>query len=165
MADAINVKTIEVRDQALTRIGVDPADLKKLDRVPLICAVVSLLINFLLFGAILNFSWLKATALSGGQPFSAYLSLTAVQFGTPNDPTADNKFFCEAGRHQCSLNALCAAEEDPSFFANGLPKSTPTGAWCAAARAGATALSLLWCAPAGHCMARLAHSHSGGWPL
>jgi len=144
VSDAINVKTIEVRDQALTRIGVDPADLKKLDQVPLICAVVSLLINFLLFGAILNFSWLKATALSGGQPFSAYLSLTAVQFGTPNDPTADNKFFCEAGRHQCSLNALCAAEEDPSFFTNGLPKSTPTGAWCAAARAGATALSLLW---------------------
>lgn len=113
--------------------------------MPLICAVAGLFINVTLLAAMANFAWLKATALSGGQPFTAYLSLTAVQFGTPYDPTADNKFFC-GNRGSCGLSALCAAAEDEATFPNGLPKSTPTAAWCAADLAGKTAAGFLWLA-------------------
>ena len=102
-------------------------------------------INVTLLAAMANFAWLKATALSGGQPVTAYLSLTAVQFGTPYDPTADNKFFC-GNRGSCGLSALCAAAEDEATFPNGLPKSTPTAAWCAADLAGKTAAGFLWLA-------------------
>lgn len=138
-------KAIDLRDQGLQKLGVQPEDLKKLNYVPLICATVSLLINFLLFAGMMNFAWIKGTALSGGQPFNAYLSLTAAQFGTPADPNADIQYFANCdGRHQCSLGALCGATLDGAKFLNDMPKDTPQEAWCAAARAGATALSLLW---------------------
>uniref|UniRef100_A0A7S2DK13 Uncharacterized protein n=1 Tax=Haptolina brevifila TaxID=156173 RepID=A0A7S2DK13_9EUKA len=136
-------KAIDLRDQGLEKIGVRKEELKKLDGIELMCAFVSLIINLLLLGAMANFAWIKGTALSGGQPFKAFLSLTDAQFGTPEHPTVDNKYFCDA-RHSCSLSALCKLEADASLFPNGLPMSTPSGSWCAAARAGAMAASLLW---------------------
>ena len=53
----------------------------------------------------------KATALKDGQPFTAYPSLTSVQFGTAMDPTADSNFFCES-HGSCDLGKLCAKADD-----------------------------------------------------
>ena len=128
----------------MAKVGVTHEDLARLNRVPLICAVVGLFVNFILLAAMGNFAWLKATALSDGQPFNAYLSLTGVQFGTPANPTMDSKYFCGDGKTECSLGSLCSALTDVSTFENGLPKSTPSESWCSAARAGSFALSLLW---------------------
>ena len=89
-----------------------------------------------------NFAWLKATALNRGQPFTAYLSLTNVQFGTASNPTVDSYIFCGGKKNDCSLGSLCAMTPDPSKWDNGSPKSTPVEAWCAAGRAGATAVHI-----------------------
>jgi len=143
ISDSVASKTITVRDDVLIKIGVQPQDLTKLNKVPLICAFVSLVINLALLLAMGNHAWVKGTALKGGQPFTAYLSLTSVQFGTAMDPTADTKFFCENGG-SCDLGFLCNQADDAATFANSLPKNTPAEAWCDAARAGAMAMSLLW---------------------
>jgi len=143
ISDAVASKTITIRDDALIKIGVQPQDLTKLNKVPLVCAFAGLVVNLSMLLAMGNHAWVKATALSSGQPFTAYLSLTSVQFGTAKDPTADSKFFCEHGG-SCDLGALCAAPDDPATFANSLLKNTPAEAWCAAARAGTTAMSLIW---------------------
>lgn len=143
-AEEVYSKGIDARNQALAKMGVTPGDLEKLSRVPLICAIVGLFINILLLAAMGNFAWLKATALSDGQPFTAFLSLTGAQFGSPSNPTADSKYFCGGSKTECGLGYLCNAAQDVSTFENGLFKSTPTEAWCSAARAGATALTLLW---------------------
>jgi hypothetical protein len=138
-----------MRDQAMIRMGMRPEDLQKLSKVPLIVAVLGLVINIMLLAAMSNFAWLKATALADGQPFTAYLSLTAVQFGTPLSPTADTQYFnCGEGKRECGLGFLCNQEPACSGpgcnFPNGLPKDTPNEPWCLAARAGTTTLSLLW---------------------
>ena len=142
--DAVMVRALGARDQVMVKLGVTPEDLATLKQVPFYVTLVGLFINILMLAAMGNFAWLKATALSDGQPFTAYLSLTGVQFGTPTSPTADSKYFCGAGKSECSLGGLCSMTSDPSLFENGLPKTTPVEAWCSAARAGAAALGLLW---------------------
>ena len=133
-------------DEAFAKLGISQADLDKLNSVPLIVAFVGLLVNLLLLASMANFAWLKATALNRGQPFTAYLSLTNVQFGTASNPTVDSYIFCGGKKNDCSLGSLCAMTPDPSKWDNGSPKSTPVEAWCAAGRAGATAVGLLWLA-------------------
>jgi len=144
VSDAVMVRALGARDQVMVKLGVTPEDLATLKQVPFYVTLVGLFINILMLAAMGNFAWLKATALSDGQPFTAYLSLTGVQFGTPTSPTADSKYFCGAGKSECSLGGLCSMTSDPSLFENGLPKTTPVEAWCSAARAGAAALGLLW---------------------
>lgn len=145
-AEAVYVKSIDVRNQALAKVGVSPEDIAKLNKVPLVVAVSAFVINIVLMLAMGNYAWLKATALSAGQPFTAYLSLTDVKFGTPADPSADNLYFCE-GSGACSLSYLCAKQDDSATFSNGIPKYTPAEAWCTAKSAGSMALTLLWCEP------------------
>ena len=140
------MKAIQIRDDAFMRVGVAPEDLGKLDGIPMAVAFVGLIINFTLIMAMSSYGWVKATALSAGQPFTAYLALTTVTFGTPTNPSADNKFFCAAGSSSCDLGLLCTAQDDPATFPNALPKNTPAEAWCTAASAGGTTLSLLGCA-------------------
>lgn len=136
ISDAVASKTITIRDDALIKMGVQPQDLTKLNKIPLICAIVGLIVNLALLLAMGNHAWIKATALSDGQPFTAYLSLTSVQFGTAAAPTSDNKAFCE-NTGACDLGHLCSLPDNPAAFPNGLPKNTPAEAWCTAARAGA----------------------------
>ena len=143
-ADAVFHKGLELRDTALIRAGVRPEDLTKLSGVPMLCAVVALVVNIALLLAMSNSAWVKATALSAGQPFNAYVSLLSVKFGTPLHPTADNKFFCAENSDSCDLGLLCSAPDDAAAFPNALPKNTISEAWCAAAQAGATTISLLW---------------------
>jgi len=143
ISDAVASKTITIRDDALIKMGVQPQDLTKLNKIPLICAIVGLIVNLALLLAMGNHAWIKATALSDGQPFTAYLSLTSVQFGTAAAPTSDNKAFCE-NTGACDLGHLCSLPDNPAAFPNGLPKNTPAEAWCTAARAGTTAMGLLW---------------------
>ena len=139
-----SIKAIELRDQALIQAGVKPEDLKKLDGVQMVCAVVAFFVNLCLIGSIMSYSWMKATALSAGQPFTAYVALTSVQFGTPLAPSSDNKYFCTDSGH-CDLGELCAAPDQAAPFPNGLPKNTPAEAWCVAASAGAATQSLVLC--------------------
>jgi len=143
ISEAVYVKSIDVRNQALAKVGVSPEDIAKLNKVPLVVAVAGFVINIVLMLAMGNYAWLKATALSAGQPFTAYLSLTDVKFGTPADPSADNLYFCE-GSGACSLSYLCAKQDDAATFSNGIPKYTPAEAWCTAKSAGSMALTLLW---------------------
>ena len=146
ISDSVASKTITIRDETLQKIGVQPQDLTKLNGIPLLCSIVGLVVNLSLLLAMGNHAWVKATALSNGQPFTAYLSLTSVQFGNAQNPTADSGAFCETNllSHSCELGALCAKPDDPATFPNALPKNTPAEVWCVAARAGATAMSLLW---------------------
>lgn len=144
VADAVYSKGVELRDYGLMKAGVKPEDLSKLSGVPLVCAFVALFVNITLLAAMSNYAWMKATALSAGQPFTAYLSLLSVKFGTPSNPSADNKFFCDGRGDACDLGMLCNAPDDDQAFPNGLLKNTPAEAWCTAAAAGATATSLLW---------------------
>ena len=142
--EVVSKHVIEFRDGALQRAGVWPEDLQKLSAIPMICSAVALLVNITLLLAMSNYAWIKATALSGGQPFTAYLSLTSVKFGTPLAPSSDNGFFCKTTGDSCELGLLCSAPDNPAAYPNSLPKNTPAEAWCTAAKAGATAMSLLW---------------------
>ena len=94
VSDAVYVKGVELRDTALLKAGVKPEDLSKLSGIPMLCSAVALFVNLTLALAMGNYAWVKATALSAGQPFTAYLSLLSVKFGTPLHPSADNKYFC-----------------------------------------------------------------------
>jgi len=143
VSSAVVSKSIELRDTALQKAGVKPEDLAKLSGIPMLCALVALLVNVALLLAMGNNAWLKATALSAGQPFTAYLSLLSVKFGTPMNPSADNKFFCASNADSCELGLLCSAPDDPALFPNALPKNTPAEAWCSAAKAGAAAMTFL----------------------
>jgi len=142
VSDVVLAKALGARDQAFAKLGVTPEDLSKLNRVPLIVCVVSLFINILLLAAMGKNAWLKATALKDGQPFTAYLSLTGVQFGIPSDPTRDSMLIC--GKHTCSLSGRCNQDPDHSTWPNHVLKSTPVERWCDAARAGALSLGVLW---------------------
>ena len=78
-ADAVYAKGLALRNEGLDKVGVKPEDLEKLDGVPLMASLVSLVANLALLIAMSNNSWITATALSAGQPFTAYLSLTSVR--------------------------------------------------------------------------------------
>lgn len=141
-SDVVYSKSIELRDKALRNAGVKPEDLAKLSGVPMVCSFVALFVNILLMMAMGSHAWLKATALNAGQPFTAYLSLLSVQFGTPLEPSRDNHFFC--GRtDSCQISLLCSSPEVADAFSNGLPKNTPAAAWCAAGSAGGMTTALL----------------------
>ena len=80
-------KALVMRDQALQKVGMKPEDLDKLNQVPMIVAIVGAIINLTLLVVITNTAWMSGTALKDGQPFTAHLSLTSVQFG-PKDHAA-----------------------------------------------------------------------------
>jgi len=109
-------------------------------------AFLGLIVNVVQVVAISNHAWLKATALSAGQPFTAHLSLTSVQFGNATVMGRDNAYFCPQGRGfgECSLSELCSKEVPPDTFANGMVKYTPQESWCKASEAGALATRLLF---------------------
>ena len=46
-------------------------------------SALGLIINVVQIYSLGSNAWLGATAMSKGQPFNAYLSLTGVQFGVP----------------------------------------------------------------------------------
>ena len=132
--------------EQLGKVGVQPQELSKLNKIPLLCSFVGLAVNITLLLAMSNYAWIKATALANGQPFTAYLSLGSVKFGSPTQPDRDNGYFCAEGSSHCDLGTLCAAADDAATFANQLPKNTPAEAWCQAASAGTTAGPTATCA-------------------
>jgi hypothetical protein len=144
ISSAVYAKTEEIAEAGLMKIGVEKDDLQKLNKIPLLVSFVGLIVNLSLLLAMSNSGWIQATALSDGQPFTAFLSLGSAKFGTAADPSKDNGYFCAEGSHTCSLGALCDAPDDQATFPNMLPKNTPAEAWCTAARAGAWATTLLW---------------------
>lgn len=134
-------KAKELRDQALGKLNIDPSDLQKLNKVPLIVACVGVLVNLLLLAAISNNAWLEGTALAKGQPFQAHLSLGSVIFGPNDDSKRDNAVFCEYDT--CSLQELCDKAATNEVFANNMPKDTSPELWCTAAKAGGVVGGLL----------------------
>ena len=118
-------------------------DLERLDKTMVLVAFLGLIINVVQVVAISNHSWLKATALSNGQPFTAHLSLASVQFGNDTHPSKDNRFFCVSRSDECSLRQLCATNAATETYSNGMAKYTSKAAWCQASDAGAFATRLL----------------------
>ena len=110
----------------------------------LVVAALGMVTNVVQVYAISNHAWLRATALSNGQPFNSYLSLGSAMFGTPTDPNRDNRFFCGEAEDECSLRTLCAKSTPPVMFDNGLPKDTPQQAWCDVLAAGSLATRFLF---------------------
>ena len=51
--------------------GVNLEDLDKLDKIMLVVSAVGIIVNLVQVVAITNHSWVKATALKDGQPFTA----------------------------------------------------------------------------------------------
>ena len=135
------IKALEVRDQSLLKMNIDPADLDKLNRVPSIVSLVGVLVNLLLLAAISNNAWLEGTAMADGQPFHVHLSLGSAIFGPNIDPKPDSHVFC--GHHTCSLNDLCQKAGTPGTFDNMDLKDTSKSSWCAAANAGSVVGGLL----------------------
>ena len=118
--------------------------LDRLDKFMLVVAALGMVTNVVQVYAISNHAWLRATALSNGQPFNSYLSLGSAMFGTPTDPNRDNRFFCGEAEDECSLRTLCAKSTPPVMFDNGLPKDTPQQAWCDVLAAGSLATRFLF---------------------
>ena len=118
--------------------------LDKLDKMMLVVSVLGLVINVVQIYAISNHSWLEATALADGQPFNAYLSLGSATFGTPDDPSRDNKYFCSSYEAECSLRTLCSKDTPDANFPNGSPRFTPQEAWCQVLSAGSLATRFLF---------------------
>lgn len=131
-------KALTLRNEALVRMNIDPKDLDKLNKVPLIVAFVGVLVNLLLLAAISNNAWLEGTALADGQPFQVHLSLGSATFGPSGKESAN---FCTAG--PCSLKELCDKSVPYTTFPNGYPKNTASERWCQAASAGSWVGGLL----------------------
>jgi hypothetical protein len=51
--------------------GLDMEHLEKLDKMMLVVAFIGVFVNLAQLSALGNHAWVKATALSGGQPFTA----------------------------------------------------------------------------------------------
>ena len=135
-------------------MNIDPSDLSKLSKVPLIVAIIGVLVNLLLLSAITNNAWLEGVALADGQPFQVHLSLGSAIFGPNDKPNRDTKYFCD--HNTCSLHELCSREVPPDTFPNGMPKYTSPDNWCAASSAGRMVGGLLGCAATDSVAARFA---------
>lgn len=143
-ADQAMQRAMALRNEALAKMNLKPEDLDKLDRIPAIVAGVGLFVNLLLLIAMTNHAWMRGTAMSNGQPFTAYLALGSAEFGPTTSPSADTHSFCDHGGSSCSLSELCAGTSKTDTYPDGLLKSTPTNVWCEAAAAGTSAASMLW---------------------
>ena len=119
-------------------------DLDKLDKVMLLVAALGIIVNLTQVVAISNHAWVKATALADGQPFTAFLALDSVTFGTPEAPQRDNSFFCNR-RGSCDLYSLCKGDPKGDVYEKtGLLKNTMPAAWCGFEEAGSLTIRLLW---------------------
>jgi hypothetical protein len=120
-----------------------PEDIDRLDKMMLIVAAIGLATNLVQIVGISNHAWLKATAMSNGQPFTAYLSLGSAKFGNSTHPSKDSKYFCNQ-RGECSLRYLCASPVSSDMYPNGMVFNTPQDAWCRAETAGRSATRFLF---------------------
>ena len=78
-----SLRTITVRDDVLIKIGVQPQDLTKLNKVPLICAFVSLVINLALLLAMAAWRTSAFITVPGHRP------RPSVRRRMTNDPGYD----------------------------------------------------------------------------
>ena len=109
-----------------------------------VVAFLGLIVNVVQVTAISNHAWLKATALSDGQAFTAHLSLASARFGDGLKAGQDNRYFCQSRSDECSLAELCKKDVSTAVYPNGAPKFTPSSAWCDASDAGSTATKFLF---------------------
>tara|TARA_B110001452_G_scaffold253465_1_gene244207 strand:+ start:318 stop:881 length:564 start_codon:yes stop_codon:yes gene_type:complete len=135
---------LSARSTALSKVGLTEADLQKITMLPLISGIAGVFIIILVWGAGATPAWVKGTAMYQGQPFEAHLSLTDVQFGASGE---DSQTVCGYSP-KCSLSFMCDRTDIPVdvIYGNNFPKFTPPEVWCRARAAGASTLSLLWCA-------------------
>lgn len=135
---------LSARSTALSKVGLTEADLQKITMLPLITGIAGLFIIILVWGAAATPAWVKGTAMYQGQPFEAHLSLTDVQFGATG---SDSQTVCGYAP-KCSLSYMCDRTDIPVdvIYGNNFPKFTPPEIWCRARAAGASTLSLVWCA-------------------
>jgi len=122
----------------------DMSQLDRLDKMMVVVACLGLIVNVVQVTAISNHAWLKATALSDGQAFTAHLSLASARFGDGLKAGQDNRYFCQSRSDECSLAELCKKDVSTAVYPNGAPKFTPSSAWCDASDAGSTATKFLF---------------------
>jgi hypothetical protein len=142
--EKLNAKALEMRSLALSKVGMTPEDLAKLNMLPLITGIVGVFVIIIMWGAVMTPAWIKGTAMDL-QPYEAHLSLTHARFGGKGEY---NTVVCgqEPGGGDCPLSWMCESfgNDDAVTFSNGAPKFSPKKVWCDAKGAGAWALSLLW---------------------
>jgi hypothetical protein len=141
--EKLNAKAMSLRSTALSKVGMTPEDLAKLNMLPLITGIAGVFVIIIMWGAVMTPAWVTGTALHLGQPLKAHLSLTDVQFGASGELSG---YVCGAGNSHCSLGWMCKeASEDTKTFADMVTlKTTPRSTWCRAQTAGAWALTMLW---------------------
>merc|ERR1711935_489547 len=140
-----NAKAMSLRSTALSKVGMTPEDLAKLNMLPLITGIAGVFVIIIMWGAVVTPAWVQGTALHLGQPLEAHLSLTDVQFGA-NGELSSVVCLVSATEKSCSLGWMCKeASEDSNTFADKVTmKSTPRATWCQAQAAGKWALTMIW---------------------
>ena len=143
--EKLNAKAMSLRSAALSKVGMTPEDLAKLNMLPLITGIAGVFVIIIMWGAVVTPAWVKGTALHLGQPLKAHLSLTDVQFGAKGELS---HFVCGHDNTHCSLGYMCGEYKegiDGDTFADQVTlKSTPRATWCEAKGAGAWALTMIW---------------------
>ena len=141
--EKLNAKAMSLRSTALSKVGMTPEDLAKLNMLPLITGIAGVFVIIIMWAAVVTPAWVTGTALHLGQPLKAHLSLTDVQFGASGELSG---YVCGPGNSHCSLGWMCKeASEDGATFADMVTlQTTPRSTWCRAQTAGAWALTMLW---------------------
>ena len=78
--EKLNAKALEMRSLALSKVGMTPEDLAKLNMLPLVTGIVGVFVIIIMWGAVMTPAWIKGTAMDL-QPYEAHLSLTHARFG------------------------------------------------------------------------------------
>jgi len=143
--EKLNAKAMSLRSTALSKVGMTPEDLAKLNMLPLITGIAGVFVIIIMWGAVVTPAWVQGTALHLGQPLEAHLSLTDVQFGAKGE-LSSVVCLVSATEKSCSLGWMCKeASEDSNTFADKVTmKSTPRATWCQAQAAGKWALTMIW---------------------
>ena len=82
--EKLNAKALEMRSLALSKVGMTPEDLAKLNMLPLITGIVGVFVIIIMWGAVMTPAWIKGTAMDL-QPYEAHLSLTHARFGSSGE--------------------------------------------------------------------------------
>uniref|UniRef100_A0A7S0J065 Uncharacterized protein n=1 Tax=Calcidiscus leptoporus TaxID=127549 RepID=A0A7S0J065_9EUKA len=140
-------RTREKGEELINTLGITKDDLSKLERVPLICAFASLIINIMLILSIYSQGWVKGTAMYNGEPFTVHASLSDVTFNSV-DGQRDLTSKIAGCSDVCHLNDLSGGCTEPvsgtTYPISGTLMTTSPVAWCQLSTAGGATFTLLW---------------------
>ena len=109
--EKLNAKALEMRSLALSKVGMTPEDLAKLNMLPLVTGIVGVFVIIIMWGAVVTPAWIKGTMMDL-QPYEAHLSLTHARFG---------------GKGEYNT-VVCGQEVCPGLSLGALRRTLPHGA-------------------------------------